>query len=88
MLPTSNFTYVPRTALVHAHRCDTLEWNDHPDWIYSTSSQIPSGYYKILIRALRVNGNPYTDADFDYWVSPAISVFGSPGIQRPNTTHP
>ncbi|POW22749.1 hypothetical protein PSHT_00889, partial [Puccinia striiformis] len=49
------------------------------------SFRIPIGDYKILIRALRVDGNPYTDADFDYWVSPAISVSGSPVIHRPTT---
>ncbi|KAH9463691.1 hypothetical protein Pst134EA_015776 [Puccinia striiformis f. sp. tritici] len=87
MLPTSNFTYVPRTASTHTV---VVPWNGTiiPIGSIQTSSQIPSGYYKMLIRALRVNGNPYTDADFDYWVSPAISVFRSPGIQRPNTTHP
>ncbi|KAH9472035.1 hypothetical protein Pst134EA_002663 [Puccinia striiformis f. sp. tritici] len=84
MLPTSNSTYAPRTASAHTVE---ISWNGTviPIGSVKPSFRIPSGHYKILIRALRVNGNPNTDADFDYWVSPAISVSGSPVIQRPTT---
>ncbi|POW12612.1 hypothetical protein PSTT_04243, partial [Puccinia striiformis] len=84
MLPTSNSTYAPRTASAHTVE---ISWNGTviPIGSVKPSFRIPSGHYKILIRALRVNGNPNTDADFDYWVSPAISVSGSPVIHRPTT---
>ncbi|KNF05918.1 hypothetical protein PSTG_00910 [Puccinia striiformis f. sp. tritici PST-78] len=87
MVPTSNSTYVPRTVST-----DTvvLSWDGTlvPIGSIGPIFQVPGGHYKILIRALRVNGNPYTDADFDYWVSPPISVLGSPVVQRPTTPQP
>lgn len=89
MIPTSNSTYAPRTVST-----DTivLPWSGTliPPGQTQSSSVIPSGSYKILLRALRVNGNPYTDADFDYWLSPVITVAGSrmlrvPGAQPPSS---
>ncbi|OAV95400.1 hypothetical protein PTTG_05451 [Puccinia triticina 1-1 BBBD Race 1] len=88
MIPTSNSTYAPRTVST-----DTvvLPWAGTviPPGETQPSFTIPSGYYKILIRALRVNGNPFVDADFDHWLSPAFTVSGSslrqPTPQPPNS---
>ncbi|KNZ43690.1 hypothetical protein VP01_997g3 [Puccinia sorghi] len=87
MIPTSNSTFVPRTVST-----DTivLPWSGtliSPGQTQS-SSVIPSGSYKILLRALRVNGNPFTDADFDYWISPVITVAGSPMLRQPGVQPP
>ncbi|KAA1097592.1 hypothetical protein PGT21_012639 [Puccinia graminis f. sp. tritici] len=87
MIPTSNSTYAPRTVST-----DTvvLPWTGTiiPPGETQAAVLIPSGYYKILIRALRVNGNPFVDADFDYWLSPVISVAGAALRQQPNPQSP
>ncbi|KAI0684940.1 subtilisin-like protease [Cytidiella melzeri] len=41
---------------------------------FSNGTTIPNGQYKILLRALKVTGNPNSEADFESWLSPVIGV--------------
>ncbi|PLW30105.1 hypothetical protein PCASD_16729 [Puccinia coronata f. sp. avenae] len=87
MIPTSNTTLVPRTV-----SADTIvmSWNGIliAPGQSRASFMIPAGSYKILFRALRVNGNPTVDDDFEYWLSPVITVSGSPALQTPDLQSP
>lgn len=44
---------------------------------FADNSLITKGEYKILIRALKVTGNPETEEDFESWLSPAFRVDAS-----------
>jgi hypothetical protein len=41
---------------------------------FADGTSIPNGDYKVLVRALRVTGNPKNEADFESWLSPAFTV--------------
>lgn len=40
----------------------------------SGKNKIPDGNYKILVRALRITGNPNKDSDYDVWLSPEFAI--------------
>ncbi|MBW0554229.1 hypothetical protein O181_093944, partial [Austropuccinia psidii MF-1] len=73
MLPDSNSTYVGRTGM-----SDTIvvHWNGIGVPLKNAAKYVPvpSGSYKILIRGLRNRGNPYDDDDYDFWLSPKITI--------------
>ncbi|KAH9817288.1 subtilisin protease [Melampsora americana] len=77
MLPDSNLTYNSRTA--HAET-EVLSWDGSLNPIQNLSSTIatPNGVYKILFRALKVNGDRNKDVDWEAWLSSTIH------INRPN----
>lgn len=41
---------------------------------FANGTTIPNGSYKILLRALKVTGDPTNEADFESWLSPVIGV--------------
>ncbi|KAG0151507.1 hypothetical protein CROQUDRAFT_71604 [Cronartium quercuum f. sp. fusiforme G11] len=41
-------------------------------------TQVPDGNYKVLFRALRINGDPLVDDDYEAWLSPNFSIKRSP----------
>jgi hypothetical protein len=41
---------------------------------FANGTTIPPGSYKILLRSLRVTGDPTNEADYDSWLSPTIGV--------------
>ncbi|EKM54703.1 uncharacterized protein PHACADRAFT_258717 [Phanerochaete carnosa HHB-10118-sp] len=41
---------------------------------FANGSTIPNGLYKVLLRALKVTGDPTNEADFESWLSPIIGV--------------
>ncbi|TFK18825.1 subtilisin-like protein [Coprinopsis marcescibilis] len=41
---------------------------------FSNGTVIPAGLYRILLRALRVTGNPERQEDYESWLSPVIGV--------------
>jgi hypothetical protein len=38
--------------------------------VFANGTAVPNGQYKVLLRALRVNGNPDTLDDYDIFVTP------------------
>ncbi|KAJ7026846.1 subtilisin-like protease [Mycena alexandri] len=42
---------------------------------FANGTVIPNGSYKVLIRALRVTGDPDKEADYDAWLSQTMGVF-------------
>ncbi|KAJ7767725.1 subtilisin-like protease [Mycena metata] len=42
---------------------------------FANGTVIPNGSYKVLIRALRVTGDPDNEADYDAWLSQTMGVF-------------
>lgn len=73
MITSSNSTYSSRTGVD-----DTVvqPWDGTviPPGHDKSAIAVPSGNYKVLIRALRVNGDPQNDEDFDFWVSNSLWV--------------
>ncbi|TFK18824.1 peptidase [Coprinopsis marcescibilis] len=41
---------------------------------FSNGTAIPAGSYRLLLRALRVTGNPERQEDYESWLSPVIGV--------------
>ena len=46
---------------------------------FANGTTIPNGLYKLLLRVLKVTGNPNNEADFESWLSPIV------GIQVPSS---
>ncbi|KAK1224337.1 hypothetical protein PQX77_012766 [Marasmius sp. AFHP31] len=40
---------------------------------FANGSFVPDGTYKVMVRALRVSGNPDVQKDYDTWLSPALT---------------
>jgi hypothetical protein len=41
---------------------------------FANGTVIPNGNYRVLMRSLRVTGDPTNEADYDSWLSPIIGV--------------
>lgn len=41
---------------------------------FANGTAIPNGRYKILIRALKITGDPKKESDYDAWLSPVVIV--------------
>ena len=44
--------------------------------LFADNTAIPNGRYRILMRALKVTGDPTNPDDFETWVSPVIAIKG------------
>ncbi|KAI0786595.1 subtilisin-like protease [Abortiporus biennis] len=65
--------YTPRNA--DAATAADNGWNTVTlDGTFADGTSIPNGDYKILVRALKVTGNPANENDFESWLSPAFTV--------------
>ncbi|KAL0072250.1 hypothetical protein AAF712_000010 [Marasmius tenuissimus] len=42
---------------------------------FANGTTIPNGSYRILLRALRVTGDPENESDYESWLSPIVGVF-------------
>ena len=51
---------------------------------FSDGKPVPEGQYKLLIRVLKITGNPDKQEDYETWVSPVIGFVNS--TPRPETT--
>ncbi|KAF9547696.1 subtilisin-like protease [Agrocybe pediades] len=45
---------------------------------FANGTTIPNGSYRVLIRALRVTGDPKNEADYESWLSPVLGIQASP----------
>ncbi|KAK0225536.1 pyrolysin [Armillaria fumosa] len=41
---------------------------------FANNSQIPNGLYRVLMKALKVAGDPSNEADYESWLSPIIGI--------------
>ena len=41
---------------------------------FANGTTIPNGDYRILVRALRITGDPLNEGDYDSWLSEAFGV--------------
>ncbi|KAF8894316.1 pyrolysin [Gymnopilus junonius] len=41
---------------------------------FANGTTIPNGSYRVLVRALKVTGNPTNEADYESWLSPIVGV--------------
>ncbi|OBZ70623.1 Minor extracellular protease vpr [Grifola frondosa] len=41
---------------------------------FANGTAIPNGYYRFLVRALKVTGDPTNEADFESWLSPIVGI--------------
>ncbi|KAB5590080.1 Minor extracellular protease vpr protein [Ceratobasidium theobromae] len=65
----AQFNYVPRDG-------PDFDPNDDPQRFtqFVNGTNIPDGQYKILVRALKITGNPNQAEDYDIWLSPKFVV--------------
>ncbi|KAF8187464.1 pyrolysin [Pholiota molesta] len=45
---------------------------------FANGTTIPNGEYRVLVRALKVTGNPTVEADYESWLSPIIGIQAPP----------
>ncbi|CAA7260648.1 unnamed protein product [Cyclocybe aegerita] len=76
--PLAELDYITRNNEDPNDNGFSLVLIDEP--VFANGTRIPNGLYKILIRALRVTGNPANQADYESWLSPII------GINAPTNT--
>ena len=45
-----------------------------PSAVFANNSAIPNGQYRLLLRALKITGNPADEHDYETFLSPIIGV--------------
>ncbi|KAG8749347.1 hypothetical protein FRC14_001488 [Serendipita sp. 396] len=68
--------YVPRNSLINDN---TTDWNKL-DWKankFSNGTRVPNGTYRMLLRVLKITGDPTDQADYESYLSPAFGVMAS-----------
>ncbi|QRV79003.1 pyrolysin [Ceratobasidium sp. AG-Ba] len=53
---------------------DTNGYSAAPVTTFANGTAIPNGSYKILVRALKITGDPKKEEDYEVWTSPEIVV--------------
>ncbi|KAJ7622720.1 subtilisin-like protease [Mycena polygramma] len=70
-------TLGPLLEVPYLGRSDEIDLPDNTVLLSNTFANgtvIPNGSYKILLRSLRVTGDPANEADYESWLSPVIGV--------------
>ncbi|TFK50631.1 subtilisin-like protease [Heliocybe sulcata] len=69
----AEYDYVPRNS--DASTSDDNGYNTYAfTGSFANGTKIAVGEYKVLMRALKVAGNPANEADYETWLSPAFGV--------------
>ncbi|KAJ7097194.1 subtilisin-like protease [Mycena belliarum] len=55
-------------------KADSLDNTVQLSNTFANGTVIPNGEYKVLLRALRVTGDPTNEADYESWLTPVIGV--------------
>jgi hypothetical protein len=69
-----DYDYNPRNSDAATAADNGYSEFDLTDPVFSNGTTIPNGSYKILVRALRVTGDPKNENDYESWLSPIINV--------------
>ncbi|KAG8812875.1 hypothetical protein FRC17_001772 [Serendipita sp. 399] len=81
--PIVNKPYVPR------HQFISTEVTGY-DWVrvqkFLNGTSIQDGQYRILIRALKITGDPTRQSDYESWLSPVFTIAGSANSTTTTTT--
>ncbi|CCO30546.1 hypothetical protein BN14_04575 [Rhizoctonia solani AG-1 IB] len=64
--------YLPRNSA--AATADANGYSGFQVTAFANGTAIPDGSYKILVRALKITGNPTKEEDYEVWTSPTILV--------------
>ncbi|KAG8738765.1 hypothetical protein FRC10_006482 [Ceratobasidium sp. 414] len=64
--------YISRNAL--AATADDNGYSGYSVTEFANGTAIPNGAYKILVRALKITGDPKKEEDYEVWASPEIDV--------------
>ncbi|CAE6497433.1 unnamed protein product [Rhizoctonia solani] len=64
--------YIPRNSL--AATADANGYSSLQVTAFANSTAIPDGSYKILVRALKITGNPKKEEDYEVWTSPTVVI--------------
>ncbi|CAE6533031.1 unnamed protein product [Rhizoctonia solani] len=64
--------YLPRNSL--AGTADDNGYSGLQVTAFANGTAIPDGSYKILVRALKITGNPKKQEDYEVWTSPTIVI--------------
>jgi hypothetical protein len=54
-----------------------FQFHDLKTPVFANGTGIPNGYYRYLLRALRVTGNPQRQEDYESWLSPILGFWSS-----------
>ncbi|KDR67581.1 hypothetical protein GALMADRAFT_161607 [Galerina marginata CBS 339.88] len=75
--PLASFDYITRQDEATHDDGSVTAWNmlnlDTP--AFANGTMVPNGSYRILLRALRVTGNPTKEEDYESWLSPIVGIF-------------
>ncbi|CAE7226894.1 unnamed protein product [Rhizoctonia solani] len=64
--------YLPRNSL--AGTADDNGYSGLQFTTFANGTAIPDGSYKILVRALKITGNPKKEEDYEVWTSPTVVI--------------
>ncbi|KAG9086315.1 hypothetical protein FS749_003726 [Ceratobasidium sp. UAMH 11750] len=64
--------YISRNSA--AATADNNGYSSYPVAQFANGTAIPNGSYKILLRALKITGDPKEEEDYEVWTSPQIDV--------------
>ena len=74
-VPVSSIPYWLTVKLTRLQDLDDNGFNQYNvTGVFANGSAIKSGEYKVLLRALRVTGNPAALSDYEFWLSPEFIV--------------
>jgi hypothetical protein len=83
IIPPATTRYVHSVCLQLELRgnCDKLTY-PLSNWtfaapLFANGTKIQNGWYRILLRALRVTGDPAEEKDYEKFVSPIIGIFAA-----------
>jgi hypothetical protein len=68
------YDYNPRSTNAATEADNGYSEFDLASPVFSNGTRIANGSYKILMRALKVSGNPTKEADYESWLSPVITI--------------
>jgi len=70
--PLAELDFIPRNNEDPADDAFTTLVFSQP--VFANGSQIPNGFYRMLVRALKVTGNPTREADYESFLSPVVGI--------------
>ncbi|KAL0952205.1 hypothetical protein HGRIS_008814 [Hohenbuehelia grisea] len=77
--PLQELSYVPRNS--HLTTRQDNGYNGFPfDGKFANFTRVENGEYRVLLRALKVTGNPKRANDYESWLSPVFTINFSGGL--------
>ncbi|KAJ7282961.1 subtilisin-like protease [Mycena rebaudengoi] len=68
--PLGEMDYLPRNTINGGTGYSSFSWSG----TFANGTRVNDGQYRVLLRALKVAGNPKNEEDYESWMSPQIGV--------------